>query len=104
MAQWLTNPTRNHEVEGSIPGLAQWVEDLVLLWCGLQTLLRSLIAVTVAQAGGYSSDLTPSLGASKCRGSSPRKGKKTKKNPKKQNNFLSMQEQDCLEKSWLLDV
>ena len=22
-----TNPTRNHEVVGSIPGLAQWVED-----------------------------------------------------------------------------
>ena len=25
------NPTRNHEVEGSIPGLAQWVQDLTLL-------------------------------------------------------------------------
>ena len=23
MAQWLTNPTRNHEVAGAIPGLAQ---------------------------------------------------------------------------------
>ena len=29
-AQWLTNPTRNHEVVSSIPGLAQWVEDPVL--------------------------------------------------------------------------
>ena len=27
MAQWLTNPTRNHEVVGLIPGLAQWVKD-----------------------------------------------------------------------------
>ena len=28
VAQWLTNPT---EVAGSVPGLAQWVEDLALL-------------------------------------------------------------------------
>ena len=26
-----TNPTRNHEVEGLIPALAQWVKDSVLL-------------------------------------------------------------------------
>ena len=30
VAQWVTNPTRNHEVVGSIPGLTQWVGDPAL--------------------------------------------------------------------------
>ena len=27
VVRWLTNPTRNHEVAGSVPALTQWVND-----------------------------------------------------------------------------
>ena len=30
VAQWLTNPTRNHEVVGLSPGLTPWVKDPAL--------------------------------------------------------------------------
>ena len=30
MAQWLTHPTSNHEVAGTLAALAQWVNDLAL--------------------------------------------------------------------------
>ena len=50
VAQWLTNPTRNHEVAGSVlpllSGLTVW--RCRELWCRLQTRLRSCIVVALA--------------------------------------------------------
>ena len=48
------------------------------------------VAVAVAQAGGYGSDWTPSLGTSICCRSGPRNGKKTKRQKKKKRCGLSV--------------
>ena len=45
--------------------------------------LRSGIAVAVAEAGGYSSDGTPSLGTSTGRGCGPKKHKRQKQKTNK---------------------
>ena len=77
------NPTRKDEVAGSIPGLAQWVQDLALP-CRLQTQLGTHVAVAVG--GGQQLQLrfmTPSLGTSMCRGRSPENDKRRKKKKKK---------------------
>ena len=58
----------------SVSGLRIW--HCGELWCRSQTWLRSHVAVALAQAGGYSSNSTPSQGNSMCRGSGPRKGKR----------------------------
>ena len=56
------------EDAGLIPGLAQRVRIWRCreLWCRLETRLGSGVAVAVVEAGGCSSDWTPSLGTSVC--------------------------------------
>ena len=57
-----TRPTSVHEdAMHTIPGLAPWVKDLALPWCGSQMQLRSCAAVAVVEAGSCSFNATPSL-------------------------------------------
>ena len=72
MAQWLTNPTRNHGIEGSIPGLAQWVEDPELLWLWCRPVATAPIR-PLAWEPPYAT------GAALAKAEDPKKKKKKKK-------------------------
>ena len=73
-----TNQTRSRVLSlASLSGSR--IQHYHELWCRLQTRLRPGIAVAVAQASGYSSDQTPSLGTSMCPRCGPKKTKKINK-------------------------
>ena len=79
MAQWLTNPNRNHGLRAQSLALLSGLRTgrCLELWCRSKTHLGSHVAVTLAAATDLIRPLAwePPWAA----GSSPRKGKKTKK-------------------------
>ena len=83
MQSAVTNPTSIHGEVGSIPGLdainGLRIQCCHELRCRLQTWFRSYVAVAIAQASSYSSDLTPSLGTSICHRCGPKKTNQQKK-------------------------
>ena len=70
---------------GSLASLSELrIRHCCELWCRSQMWPGSYMAVAVAVAGGYSSDLNPSLETSICHGYGPKKTKKKKKKKGKQ--------------------
>ena len=90
MAQGVENLTSIHEVAvqslALLSGLGIW--RYRELWCRSQMHLRSGVAVAVVQAGGCSSDLTPSLRTCICHRCSPRKKNKNKNKNRRVNKIM----------------
>ena len=79
-----TNPTRNHEVEGSLPSLAHWLKDPALLSAVVQVTDMAWILfccgyTCVVQDGSCSADLTSSWEPPYSMGVALKKKKRPKK-------------------------
>ena len=76
------NPTRNHEVVGSIPDLAQWVNDLALPWAVVGCRHSSDLALLWPwhRPAAIALIRPHSLGNPVCRRCDPKKQKRKEKN------------------------
>ena len=100
MAQWqrsqLTFVRMQVRSLASLSG--QWVKHLMRrcreLWCSGQMRLGSGVIVAVMQAGSCSSDLTPRLGTSICRGCGPKKSKKKEREREKRKKKRKRKKED----------
>ena len=73
--KWIWLVTKRTQIR-SLPSLSRLrILCCHELWCSLQNRLRSGVAVAVVQAGGYSSNLTRSLGTTTCWGCSLKRQK-----------------------------
>ena len=76
-----TNPTSNHEVAGSILGLAQWVKDLAWLWLWLWLRLQPAAVAPVRPLAWETPYAT---------GSALKRQKKKKKKKKRKKDSMSL--------------
>ena len=80
MAQWLTNLTSMRMQVRSLDSLSGLrIRRCRELWCRSQPWLGSCIAVALVEAGSCNSDLTPSLGTSRCCRCGPKRKRRKEK-------------------------
>ena len=79
VAQWLMNPTRNHEVVGLIPGHAQWCRSKTRLGSRVTVALHRPVAIAPIRPLAW--ELPCAAGAALEKAKRQKKQQQKKKNP-----------------------